>query len=41
MGLDEFLANVENKIIEDIPQEIEEYILSERFRGFSIPRTFR
>ncbi len=39
--LDEFLTNVENKIIEDIPQEIEEYILNERFRGFAIPRGFK
>ncbi len=41
MGLDEFLTNVETKIVEDIPQEIEEYILNERFRGFAIPRGFR
>jgi len=41
MGLDEFLTDVENKIIEDIPQEIEQYITDERFRGFSIPRAFQ
>ncbi len=38
MELDHFLKEVENKMDKNISKEIEEYIVDERFSGFSIPR---
>lgn len=35
---DELLKEVENKVIDDIPKEVEDYINNERFSGFAIPR---